>query len=96
METKKLEEKEIKEIKEISNEKNQITVDLGKIKTDLILMEAQMDHMRKMEDDLVAKFKGNQTKGKKLMDKMNKKYGAGTINIDEGVFTPSAEENGKG
>ena len=42
METKKLEEKEIKEIKEISNEKNQITVDLGKIKTDLILMEAQM------------------------------------------------------
>ena len=52
--------------------------------------------MRKMEDDLVAKFKGNQTKGKKLMDKMNKKYGAGTINIDEGVFTPSAEENGKG
>ena len=92
MESKKIEEKEINEIKEIGTEKNQITIDLGKIKTDIILMEAQLDNIKKMEEDMIAKFKGNQTKGKKMMDKMNKKYGAGTINIDEGVFTPSPEK----
>tara|TARA_R100000655_G_scaffold105330_1_gene153425 strand:+ start:81 stop:362 length:282 start_codon:yes stop_codon:yes gene_type:complete len=91
MEAKNLEEKEINEIKEIASEKNQITVDLGKLKTDMILMETQMKEYAKMEEDMVAKFKGNQTKGKKLMDKMNKKYGSGTINIDQGVFTPNAE-----
>tara|TARA_R100000458_G_scaffold38457_1_gene35964 strand:- start:355 stop:645 length:291 start_codon:yes stop_codon:yes gene_type:complete len=96
METKNLEEKELNEIKEIASEKNQLTVDLGKLKTDMILVGAQMKELEKMEEDMVAKFKGNQTKGKKLMDKMNKKYGSGTINIDEGVFTPSPEENGKG
>jgi len=96
MEAKKLEEKEIKEIKEIASEKNQITIDLGKLKTDMILMEAQMKEYEKMEEDMVAKFKGNQTKGKKLMDKMNKKYGSGTINIDQGVFTPNTKENGEG
>lgn len=92
MESKKIEEKEINEIKEIGTEKNQITIDLGKIKTDIILMEAQLDNIKKMEEDMIAKFKGNQTKGKKMMDKMNKKYGSGTINIDEGVFTPSPEK----
>lgn len=92
MESKKIEEKEINEIKEIGTEKNQITIDLGKIKTDIILMESQLDNIKKMEEDMIAKFKGNQTKGKKMMDKMNKKYGAGTINIDEGVFTPSPEK----
>ena len=88
-EIKNLEEKEIKEIKEISEEKNNLTVNLGKIKTDIILVEARLSDLNKLEEDLVAKFKGNETKGRKMMDKMNKKYGNGTIDIDKGLFTPT-------
>ena len=93
MEAKKLEEKEIKELQELNSEKNALTVNFGRLKTDMILVDAKMKELIKMEEDMVAKFKGNETKGKKMMEKMNKKYGSGTINIDKGIFTP--EENGK-
>ena len=93
MENKKLEEKEIKELQELNAEKNTLTVNFGRLKTDMILVDAKMKELIKMEEDMVAKFKGNETKGKKVMEKMNKKYGDGTINIDNGTFTP--EENGK-
>jgi len=96
MENKKLEEKEIKELQELNAEKNTLTVNFGRLKTDMILVEAKMKELIKMEEDMVAKFKGNETKGKKVMEKMNKKYGDGTINIDNGTFTPTAKtEDGK-
>ena len=96
MENKKLEEKEIKELQELNAEKNTLTVNFGRLKTDMILVEAKMKELIKMEEDMVAKFKGNETKGKKMMEKMNKKYGDGTINIDNGTFTPTAKkEDGK-
>ena len=78
MKTTKLEEKEIKEIKEISNDKNKLTLDFGRLKTDMILVKAQLLNLEKMDEDMVARFKGNESKGKKMMDKMNKKYGVGT------------------
>tara|TARA_R100000234_G_C4923576_1_gene145266 strand:- start:366 stop:659 length:294 start_codon:yes stop_codon:yes gene_type:complete len=96
MENKKLEEKEIKELQELNAEKNTLTVNFGRLKTDMILVDAKMKELIKMEEDMVAKFKGNETKGKKMMEKMNKKYGDGTINIDNGTFTPTAKtEDGK-
>jgi hypothetical protein len=96
MENKKLEEKEIKELQELNAEKNTLTVNFGRLKTDMILVDAKMKELIKMEEDMVAKFKGNETKGKKVMEKMNKKYGDGTINIDNGTFTPTAKtEDGK-
>ena len=96
MEAKKLEEKEIKELQELNAEKNTLTVNFGRLKTDMILVDAKMKELIKMEEDMVAKFKGNETKGKKVMEKMNKKYGDGTINIDNGTFTPTAKtEDGK-
>jgi hypothetical protein len=93
MEAKKLEEKELKELQDLNSEKNQITINFGRLKTDLIMVRAQLDKLEKMEEDMVAKFKGNETKGSKMVEKMKKKYGNGTINIDNGTFTP--EENGK-
>jgi|TARA_R100001463_G_scaffold120115_1_gene176083 hypothetical protein len=88
MEAKKLEEKELNELKELNQEKNQITINFGRLKTDLIMVKAQLDRLEKMEEDMVAKFKGNETKGNKMVEKMKKKYGAGTINIDDGTFIP--------
>jgi|TARA_R100001129_G_scaffold80716_1_gene54887 hypothetical protein len=93
MKTKQIEEKDLKELKELNTEKNTLTINFGRLKTDMILLDAKMKELAKMEEDMVAKFKGNETKGKKAMERMNKKYGSGTINIDNGTFTP--EENGK-
>ena len=91
MENKKLEEKEIKELQELNAEKNTLTVNFGRLKTDMILVDAKMKELIKTEEDMVAKFKGNETKANKLISKLNKKYGGGQINIENGTFTPASK-----
>ena len=72
MENKKLTKEELQEIKNLNEEKNKLTFNFGRLKTDMILVEAKMKELVKMEEDMVAKFKGNETKAKKMMDKLNK------------------------
>ena len=91
MENKKLEEKEIKELQELNAEKNTLTVNFGRLKTDMILVDAKMKELIKTEEDMIAKFKGNETKANKLISKLNKKYGGGQINIENGTFTPASK-----
>ena len=95
MEQIKLKEEELKEIKSLSEEKNQLTVNFGRLKTDMILLDARMKDLIKMEEDMIAKFKGGETKAKKMMDKLNKSYGDGSINIDNGTFTPAPKKDGE-
>ena len=89
MEDNKLTEEELKEVQTLNEDKNRLTVDFGRLKTDMILVKAQLLNLEKMDEDMTAKFKGNETKGKKMMEKFNKKYGDGSINLDDGTFTPS-------
>lgn len=89
MEENKLTEEELKEIKTLNEDKNRLTIDFGRLKTDMILVRAQLNALEKMDEDMTAKFKGNETKGKKMMEKFNKKYGDGSINLDDGTFTPN-------
>tara|TARA_Y100001938_G_C8001342_1_gene384882 strand:- start:152 stop:427 length:276 start_codon:yes stop_codon:yes gene_type:complete len=89
METKKIDEKDLQQIKTLNEEKNRMVVDFGRLKTDIIMVEAKLKELVKMEEDMVAEFKGNETKASKLISKLNKKYGGGQIDIDKGTFTPS-------
>ena len=95
MENKKLTKEELQEIKSLNEEKNKLTFNFGRLKTDMILVEAKMKELVKMEEDMVAKFKGNETKAKKMMDKLNKTYGDGSVNVEDGTFTPVAKKEDK-
>jgi|TARA_R100000084_G_scaffold95944_1_gene49809 hypothetical protein len=95
METIKIEEKELKEIKDLRAENSRMTFDFGRIKMDIILIKARLTELEKLENDMTAKFKGNQSKEAKLTEKLKKKYGDGTINLEEGVFTPVEKTDGK-
>ena len=91
----KLEEKELKEVKQIREENSRMMVDFGRVKVELIMLRAKLTEMEKIEDDLTAKFKGNQTKENKISEKFKKKYGDGTINLESGTFTPTQIKDGK-
>ena len=95
METIKIEEKELKEIKDLRAENSRMTFYFGRIKMDIILIKARLTELEKLENDMTAKFKGNQSKEAKLTEKLKKKYGDGTINLEEGVFTPVEKTDGK-
>ena len=46
-----------------------------------------------MEEDMIARYKGNVTKERKMSSKLNKKYGDGTIDLEKGVFISSKKSN---
>tara|TARA_R100000152_G_C6738591_1_gene162555 strand:- start:102 stop:401 length:300 start_codon:yes stop_codon:yes gene_type:complete len=92
----KLEEKELNEIQGIKEENSRLTVEFGKVKLDLIMLKARLMEVEKMESDMEARFKGNLSKEKKMLDKLNKKYGEGSVDLANGIFTPTATDNGKG
>ena len=54
MENKKLTKEELQEIKNLNEEKNKLTFNFGRLKTDMILVEAKMKELVKMEEDMVA------------------------------------------
>ena len=83
----KLEEKEIKEIRSIRSENSRMMVDFGKIKMDCILLNSRLSELEKMESDMAARLKGNRNKEQKISEKLNKKYGVGSVNIEKGTFT---------
>ena len=91
----KLEEKELKEIREIREVASKMTVDFGRVRLDIIMLKARLMEMEKIDSDLEAKFKGNQTKEAKIGEKLKKKYGEGTVNIDQGVFIPIQNKDGE-
>tara|TARA_R100001443_G_scaffold56465_5_gene67418 strand:+ start:194 stop:487 length:294 start_codon:yes stop_codon:yes gene_type:complete len=95
MEKIKLDEKEINEIKELRKENSKMAVDFGRVRLDMILVKGQLTELEKMDSDMEARFKGNRTKEKKIVEKLNKKYGAGTIDIDSGEFTPTEVKDGE-
>ena len=95
MEIIKLKEEELKEIKELRQENSRMMMDFGKIRVDIILIKSRLAEMEKLEDDMTAKFKGNQTKEAKIAEKLKKKYGDGTVSLEEGTFTPMDKKDGK-
>jgi len=88
METIKIDEKEVKEVKDLRADNTRMTFEFGRVRMDIILVKARLMDLEKLESDMTAKFKGNQTKEIKLTEKLKKKYGDGTIDLDKGVFTP--------
>tara|TARA_X000001388_G_C2204097_1_gene112433 strand:- start:35 stop:328 length:294 start_codon:yes stop_codon:yes gene_type:complete len=90
----KLEEKDLNEIKSLRDENSRLTVDFGRVRLEMILLRAKLGEMEKMDADMEAKYKGNRTKEKKLVEKLNKKYGRGSVDIDKGIFTPVEDNNG--
>tara|TARA_R110002020_G_scaffold381732_2_gene592613 strand:+ start:543 stop:836 length:294 start_codon:yes stop_codon:yes gene_type:complete len=90
----KLEEKDLNEIKSLRDENSRLTVDFGRVRLEMILLRAKLSEMEKMDNDMEAKYKGNRTKEKKLVEKLNKKYGRGSVDIEKGIFIPVEDNNG--
>jgi hypothetical protein len=89
----KLEEKEVSEIRNARADNGMIAYELGRLKIEVINLESRLDELDKMEEDMIARYKGNVTKERKMSSKLNKKYGDGTIDLEKGVFISSKKSN---
>jgi len=89
----KLDEKEISEIRNARADNGMIAYEMGRMKIEQINLESRLDELDKMEEDMIARYKGNVTKERKMGSKLSKKYGDGTIDLEKGVFLSSKKSN---
>jgi hypothetical protein len=69
---------------------NKIVMDFGQIKTQIILVKKQLEKLYVAEHELEHSYNNLQTAEQSIIDELTKKYGVGTLDIQSGVFRPSA------
>ena len=93
MKENKLDEKEISEIRNARADNGMIAYEMGRLKIEVINLESRLDDLDKMEEDMVARYKGNVKKEMKMTSKLSKRYGEGSIDLEKGVFISSEKSN---
>ena len=84
----KFSEEEIKALQEIQDKYIAIQNDFGTLAINRIRVEKSLTAIDTAEDNLRNAFDENRVKEKDYVDGITKKYGDGTLNIEDGVFEP--------
>ena len=77
----KFSEEELKSLQDLQLNYNQITMALGQLNVSKYAMEEREDSLKKALLD-------TKTKENELASSLTEKYGKGTLNIENGEFTP--------
>jgi chromosome segregation ATPase len=88
-ETKKFTKEELDEIKKLREANQAKVTEFGQVELELILANQRIESLVADKKELEEKFIGLQTQERELVKKLNKKYGAGTVDLSNGEFTPS-------
>lgn len=80
-EPKKFTEEEIKKVTEIKTKYQEITVALGQIELDRLLLEEQRSELNKQ-------YKETREEESKYAKELSDKYGVGTLDVETGNFVP--------
>jgi len=79
----KFTEQELIELKELQSEYQKVIYNLGQIQIEKRILESKEKEINSIYDSL------NQ-KEKVLIDALNQKYGAGSLDLESGTFTPNS------
>ena len=86
----KLDKQEIDNVKEIQTKYLQIQQGIGQIRVSLLKLNQQRDLLINAEEELNNKFHETQKEEKALVDGLDKKYGSGTLDIENEIFIPNS------
>ena len=85
----KFTKKEMDMISKIQETYLDIQQKLGQVSLSKLKLEQQAEAINKMEEELLENFKKTQKEEKDFVDSVTKKYGDGTLNPENGIFTPN-------
>lgn len=78
----KFSEEELKSIKSLRDEYSELSIALGQLEIEKLLIKSK-------EDNLHSIFNSVLEKERKIIQDLNAKYGVGSLNLDTGTFTPN-------
>jgi len=88
----KFDQDELDTINKIQETYLELQQKLGQVSLTRVKIEQQIETLNEHEDALLVKFKETQTDEKAFVDAITKKYGDGTLDPANGVFTPNEDQ----
>tara|TARA_R100000278_G_C5369967_1_gene128544 strand:+ start:230 stop:505 length:276 start_codon:yes stop_codon:yes gene_type:complete len=86
---KKFTTEEIDEIKDLRDKNNNLISEMGGLELEKLLLEKRLDSVHEAKEKLEKDFILLQETEKNLVEKLNEKYGAGTVDLRNGEFIPA-------
>jgi len=85
----KFTKEELEEITQIRDGYTKKVSEFGRVELDILLTTQRLESLAISKETLQKEYVAIQTKEKELVTKFNEKYGAGTVDIRNGEFTPA-------
>ena len=85
----KFTEDEMKQINEFKTKFSEITAQLGELEIETILVESQLESLKKYKDNLKNDYIKLRESEVKLAGTLKEKYGEGELDVNTGVFKPN-------
>lgn len=81
---------ELQQIKELQTIYNEIGIELVQLKLALKNAKEYVNKLHEQEDELTKQIVEANQSEKLLAEQLNEKYGAGSLDVETGLFTPTA------
>ena len=94
--TQKFAEDEMKQIQELQQNYQNATAAFGRLRVQKLILEQQLETIDQEEENTHKAYTELQKKEQTLVQTLNDKYGAGTLDIVSGEFTPTDESTSQG
>jgi len=85
----KFTEDEMKQINEFKTKFSEITAQLGELEIETILVESQLESLKKYKDNLKNDYIKLRESEVKLAGTLKQKYGEGELDVNTGIFKPT-------
>jgi len=86
----KFTQEELEQIKQLRDNTNRIIYQLGEIDLELHLMQQRTTELQQLRTELQTEYQNQSNNERTLVDELNKKYGAGQVDIESGIFIPNS------
>ena len=94
--TQKFTEDEMKQIQELQKNYQDATATLGRLSVQEIILSQQLESVDTERENIKTAYSELQKKEQTLVQTLNEKYGAGTLDIISGEFTPTDDSTSQG
>lgn len=84
----KIEEKELQEARDIRSNYQQVMLEIGKIELQLDDIQGIKNQLNDAKNKLLTRYGELKQNERVKMDDLNKKYGAGNLDLETGIITP--------
>lgn len=84
----KIEQQELDTLHNISKKYEELVISFGQIQVQRILLKQQLERLDEDEQKLKKEYGDNQILERNMVTDLNKKYGEGQLNLQNGTFIP--------